>query len=247
MDGIIYVFHGSKVKEANEQAIAFIHQIIRKVDRPIQEIAFLEKANPTIPDAFENCVRLGAKNIIVIPVLLLTAAHIKEDIPNEINNLLKQYPEVKASIGKAIGVHEKLIEILVERLDETQVTMKEDAAVLLVGRGSSDPDVKTDLICIGDMLQKKIKKRVGVCFLAAAQPSLSEGLDWAKKSTSKQTFVIPYLLFTGVLMKKLEQTIDQDEQNDFKWILCPSLGYHPILEDIILEQIHEMLIKLNTK
>ena len=78
--------------------------------------------------------------------------------------------------------------------------------VLLVGRGSSDPDVKRDLTRIGEMLEQRSPvKRVEVCFLTAAKPSFQESLEEAKRSGAKQVFVIPYLFFTGILMGKIEK------------------------------------------
>ena len=80
--------------------------------------------------------------------------------------------------------------------------------VLLVGRGSSDPDVKRDLTRIGKCLKQRcIIKHVEVCFLTAAEPSFQEGLEGSNESGAEQVFVIPYLFFTGILMKKIEKYI----------------------------------------
>ena len=183
---------------------------MKRVDIPIQEIGFLELTEPTIAGGFERCVKKGATTIIAIPILLLTAAHAKIDIPNELTNLKLRFPEVEVKLGQPIGVHEKMIDLLLERVADTKIPIKEDSKVLLVGRGSSDPDVKRDLTRIAEMLkQRSTVKRVEVCFLTAAKPSFQEGLEEAKRSGAKQVFVIPYLFFTGILMGRIENSIKQ--------------------------------------
>ena len=242
MKAVLYICHGSRRSEANEQAISFIHQIMKRVDFPIQEISFLELSEPTIAGGFERCVQKGATTIMAIPILLLTAAHAKMDIPNELTKLQLRFPDVEVKFGQPIGVNEKMIDLLLERIEDTKSPIKEESMVLLVGRGSSDPDVKRDLTRIGEMLkQRSPVKRVEVCFLTAAKPSFQESLEEAKRSGAKQVFVIPYLFFTGVLMGRIENSIQKGNiDQKTEWILCRFLGYHPIIEEIFYEQIIEM-------
>lgn len=248
MDAILYICHGSRVKQAADEAVAFIHKVMQKVDAPIQEIGFLELAEPSISESFERCVEQGATTIIAVPILLLTAAHAKEDIPAELAQLQARNPEIEIKLGSPIGVHEKMINILLERINETSIPIKQNAMVLLVGRGSSDPDVKIDLTMIGKLLeQKSVMKQVEVCFLSAAEPSFEQGLERTKQVEVEQVFVIPYLFFTGILMKKIEKTIHKTSRgNGPDYILCDYLGYHPIIEEILYDQIIELQHKKDT-
>jgi len=242
MNAILYICHGSRVKQAADEAIGFIQKVMQKVDLPIQEIGFLELAEPGLAEGFERCVKRGATTIIAVPILLLTAAHAKEDIPAELRSLQARFPEIDVRLGNPIGVHEKMIDILIERVNETSIPIKENAMVLLVGRGSSDPDVKRDLAMIGKMLEQKSNiKRVEVCFLSAAEPSFEQGLDRTKQASTEQVFVIPYLFFTGILMKKIERMINQMNTGQGPdYVLCEYLGYHSIIEDILYEKIMEL-------
>ena len=52
MKAVLYICHGSRIREANEQAISFIQQVMKRVDIPIQEIGFLELSEPTIAARF---------------------------------------------------------------------------------------------------------------------------------------------------------------------------------------------------
>lgn len=242
MDAILYICHGSRVPKACEQAISFIQKCMERNTAPIQEYCFLELAEPTIEEAYEKCVERGATTIKAIPVLLLTAAHAKEDIPGELVKVQSKFPHVKLQYGRPIGVHGKMVDILIERIQDTNVELTKDSMVLLVGRGSSDPDVKRDLNEIAEMLKSKVGLDcVEAVFLTAASPSFEDGLQLAKESGYKRIFIIPYLLFTGILMLSMQKTIKNFASNDEQeFILCNYLGYHPSIEDMLMERIHEL-------
>lgn len=238
MQAVLYVCHGSRVKEACEQARFFVTQCMEKVDAPIQEVCFLELAEPSIAEGFAACVEKGATHIAVVPVLLLTAAHAKEDIPQELQAVQREYPHIAVTYGQPFGVHEQIIPILLERIKQERIG--EDAMVLLVGRGSSDPDVKRDMRQIADLLQAFYPfQKVDICFLAAVDPNFEEGLAKSLTYGYKQVFVVPYLLFTGILMKGMERTIRRFGREEL--ILCSYLGYHPNLQNVLAERAAEAI------
>ncbi|UQD51890.1 sirohydrochlorin chelatase [Bacillus methanolicus] len=242
MEAILYICHGSRVKKACEQAIEFIKKCMAQNPVSIQEYCFLELAAPTIEEAYERCVQRGATKIVVIPVLLLTAVHAKEDIPNELERIRKRFPNVEMVYGRPIGVHHQMIDILIERLHETREEISEDSMVLLIGRGSSDPDVKRDLTEIAQLLKRKAGlKRVDTCYLTAAKPGLEEALFTAKQSSYRKIFIIPYLLFTGILMNNIKKTIKaRFAEGQKEYILCNYLGYHPLIGNILKERFTEL-------
>jgi sirohydrochlorin ferrochelatase len=241
MNAVIYICHGSRVATGREQAAAFIKKCMNRVKVPIQEYCFLELASPTIEDAFISCINKGATKIAVIPVLLLTAAHAKKDIPNELDRLSSLYPNVHVKYGSPIGVNPKMVEPLIDRIKEIGEDITENSMVLLVGRGSSDTDVKRDLNNVASLLKEKTDiGKVDTCFLTAATPSLEEGLQSASESNFEKIFVIPYLLFTGVLLKHINKVIETHPFSR-KFYLCNYLGYHSAIEEILVEKAELLL------
>jgi sirohydrochlorin ferrochelatase len=238
MEAVLYICHGSRVKKAQEQALAFIRTCMAENPAPIQTHCYLEMATPTIEAAFKECVKQGATTISAIPVLLLTAGHAKIDIPQELLRLNKLFPEIKIKYGQPIGVHPAITDILFQRIEETNQEIGSDSTVLLVGRGSSDSAVIADLTEIANMLKKRLGIiRVEACFLAAANPSFETALQHALNRHSKKIFVIPYLLFSGMLMKKIEKTVHQTQHPTKPVILCDNLGYHPLIKNIVFERV----------
>lgn len=243
MQAVLYVCHGSRVAKACEEANSFIERCKIKVPCPIQEICFIEHAEPDIKAGIDRCVQKGATHIIVLPVLLLAAGHAKFDIPNAIQKAKQRYPHLKFAVSDPFGVNDKMIDILMERITEQAIPIDNRSMVLLVGRGSSDPDTKRDMEAIAKRLQQKANiPAVDVCFLAAAQPSLADSLQKASDSSYETIFIVPYLLFTGILMKKIEAQLRALPKSKHQWILCRYLGYHPLLEELVQEKVNQQIV-----
>ncbi|HBZ08304.1 MAG TPA: sirohydrochlorin chelatase [Bacillus bacterium] len=242
MQAVLYVAHGSRLKAGVAEAIEFIEKVKFNVDAPIQEICFLELAEPGISEGISKCVERGASHIAIIPILLLTAVHAKKDIPEKIEVGKQIYPHVRFTYGTTIGVHPKIIESLYDRIIEKKTALDADAVVLLVGRGSSDPLVKQDLTRIGNLLKKNYSfQQVEVSFLYGASPHVDEALNLLLNSAKKQIFVIPYLLFSGLLKNGVEKKIKRLSDPNHSIILCDSIGDHPNIQEVIAERVKEAI------
>ncbi|WP_100331150.1 sirohydrochlorin chelatase [Bacillus xiapuensis] len=239
MKAVLYICHGSRVKKGCQEALDFIERCKPLTDVKIQEACFLELAEPTIEQGFSRCVERGATEIIVFPFLLLEAGHAKKDIPAALSKVSAKFPKVRTVYKKPVGVHEKMIDILIERMTEKGVPVSREASVLIVGRGSSDPQTAADFQRIRQLFRSKTKLNdVNICFLAAATPAFSAELQRLSEKETKQIWVLPYLLFTGILMKKMEKDI-QELSASTPVFLCSYLGYHPHLCHVIAERIAE--------
>jgi sirohydrochlorin ferrochelatase len=242
MKAVLYICHGSRVKEGCEQAIKFVQQVQKEISIPIQEIGFLELARPTIKDAFLRCLEKGADEVYVIPILLFAAGHVKTDIPKILLKLQISYPSVSILYGEPLGVHSCVSEILTNRIKETGVPVKDKAGVLLVARGSRDKDMQNDFRELARQFQQKTEYfYVKTSFLTGTSPSFEQALDeMASDSRLDQLFVLPYLLFTGLLIKGMEKKLGAlDTTKDV--ILCRYLGYDPLLKKVVKERVENAL------
>jgi sirohydrochlorin ferrochelatase len=243
MQAILYVCHGSRVAKARAEAGDFVKRCKANIDVPIQELCFIELAYPDIITGIDICVQKGATRIVVLPILLLSAGHAKHDIPEAIRQAKQRHPHLEIVLGKPFGVHETMIDIVVDRIKEQAVPLDHESMILLIGRGSSDPDTKRDIAAIAKLLQERTNvPRVDICFLAAIRPTLEDGLYEASCSSYKKIFVVPYLLFTGVLMKTIEKKLRSFQSSYKQWILCNYLGYHPFLQNMMKENAEALLL-----
>jgi sirohydrochlorin ferrochelatase len=244
MNALLFICHGTRLHQGRTEAEDFVKQCMTSVEVPIKEICFLELAEPTISQGFETCVNKGATSISVVPVFLLAANHVKKDIPKELLRLQRKNPETEIVYGRAFGVHEAISHLLWEKLSNAAMTSVDTSRYLLVGRGSTDPDVKRDLERIASNFQKHYGiPRIQVCFLTGSEPSFEDMLSSSGFAQDK-TVVIPYLLFSGLLINGMKLTIKRYLQHSQQQVhLCDTLGYHPILKDVLLARINETLHK----
>lgn len=243
MQAVLYVSHGSRCQEAQAQVAELMVRSMHKVDVPIQEYCFLELAKPTMLEGIFRCIERGATRIAVVPLLLLSAGHAKHDIPKLLKKMQVHFPNIKFTYGRPLGVHDAIIDIVIERMLEKQTSIEKEACILLVGRGSSDPDTKRYFHEIEQQLKRKTAvANITTCYLAACEPDFKTGLASVLDSHAKQVFVIPYLLFTGVLMQRMEQVIAQLPDCNRTVFLCKHLYFHQNIVQLLLERVRETMI-----
>lgn len=201
MKGIVYIGHGSRLQEGNEQFIQFIQSVMKERNERIQKLAFLELTTPTISDAVTETIIEGATEIMIVPVLLFAAAHYKRDIPLEIAKMKNQYPHISFSVVQPFSTHPHMVKLVVKRIRETMPM--QGSSVLLVGRGSSDFQPIHELQQIGAAVEQKLSLPVSCSFLTKGTPSFTAELKTIT-STASHVYVMPYLLFTGLLLQKIK-------------------------------------------
>ncbi|MED3563254.1 sirohydrochlorin chelatase [Bacillus xiapuensis] len=240
MKAILYIGHGTRSKKGAEEVKSFLNRVIERVDTLIQEVSFLELTEPSIEEGFRRCVERGATEMTVVPIFLLAAGHIKEDIPNVLSALSEQYPEVRVNVRNPFGVQDEILNAIAELVREAAGKVTPQDAVLIVGRGSSDPSIHTAFTMIASGIKERLQtNHVSVCYLAAAEPRLPEGFEAAMESSAGRVIVIPYLLFSGLLLAEVNQMV-RKKQNEREIICTGQLSRHRVIEDIVVEGFDEI-------
>jgi len=114
---ILLMGHGSRVAEANNALYAIAEMVKAETGCPIVEVSFREQHPPNIQGGIDACVARGASRILLMPYFLFAGAHVLEDLPAEMVAAAKRHPGLEMMLGKPLGVHRKLAEIVCERLD----------------------------------------------------------------------------------------------------------------------------------
>lgn len=117
--GILLIGHGSRAEGANDGIYQVAKLVQAQAGYPIVELGFMGLNPPSISDGIQRCIALGAKKIIIIPYFLHLGVHMQHDLPRTVAQLQEQHPDVQLVLGKHIGFHHKLVEIVIERINET--------------------------------------------------------------------------------------------------------------------------------
>ncbi|HUR52282.1 MAG TPA: CbiX/SirB N-terminal domain-containing protein, partial [Mycobacteriales bacterium] len=100
-----------------------------------------------------------------------------------------------------------LLEDLAERLAAAvPVQAWPDTAVVLVGRGATDPDANAEVAKVARLLlEGRGLGTVETSFVSLAEPGVPAALDRAERLGFKRVVVLPYFLFAGVLPDRIVQ------------------------------------------
>lgn len=171
---------------------------------------FLELTPPTIPDAIAELARSGARAIVVVPLMLLAARHAKDDIPALLTQERRSYPQLPITYGRDLGPHPHLLATVEDRIGAVlSRDERDDWTVLVVGRGSSDPDANAELHKIARLLwEGRGFAGVEACFVGITGPRVPDGLERCRRLGAHRILVVPYFLFTGVLEERIRAQAD---------------------------------------
>lgn len=114
---LIIVDHGSVVEEANELLLK-VAEMIRDDEAcgfDMVRYSHMELAGPTIAQTFDACVTEGANEIVVHPYFLFPGKHSRKDIPNMVKAAAEKHPHVLYRVTDPLGVHRKIVEVVLER------------------------------------------------------------------------------------------------------------------------------------
>jgi sirohydrochlorin ferrochelatase len=115
-------------------------------------------------------------------------------------------------------------------------------ALLIVDRGSREPDVRQELHEICSLA----KSRAGYdyadyCFLEVLPPFIAEGISRCTSSGAGFITVMPYFLYPGM---KLKDTVKQSamlgRDRKLKMAITKPLSYHPMMAQLIVDRINEL-------
>ena len=244
---ILVIGHGSRDVDALrefEQVAGHLQQ--RFPDRKI-ETGYLEFAKPVIADGIDKLVKQGVTEIIGLPGMLMAAGHAKNDIPSELNTLMADYDGLNITYATELGVQPKMIQAAAARIEECEIAFgddykREDTLLVVVGRGASDPDANSNISKITRMLEEGMGFGWAItCYSGVTSPLVDSALEKAHRLGYKKVIVFPYFLFTGRLIKRIHQWVDeyQEKHNDVQVVKASYLNDHPLVIDTFVDKLNE--------
>jgi len=116
---VLFLGHGSRARAAGEAMESVIEGVQRRAGYDVVAWGYLEFAEPTIIEGVRRCVAAGAGRIVAIPYFLHVGRHMIRDLPRVLREARQLYPDVEITMGRHIGLHGDLIEVLLDRIAES--------------------------------------------------------------------------------------------------------------------------------
>ena len=208
---LLVVGHGSRDPRGAKEFHELV-SLLRRNDPSLSiEGGFIELSRPPISECVERLVENGAREISAVPLMLLAAGHAKDDIPATLAREKIRHPEVGFHYGRALGIRPELLELMDGRISAVvPEEERAETAVLVVGRGSSDPDANSDLAKIARLFYEgRPYPLVETAFVSLAPPNVPEALARCERLGARRVVVFSYFLFTGVLEERIREQSGQ--------------------------------------
>ncbi len=202
---MLVVGHGSRDADGVEEFWTLAERIREAAGALPVEFGFIELATPLVDDALDRLVAAGPTDVVSVPLVLLAAGHLKNDGPAALARARMRHPDARFRMARDLGIHPVVLDVAEERIREALgETDPAETAVVLVGRGSSDPDAGADLYKVARLLADgRGLPMVEPAFIQVAQPDVPTALERCRRLGATTIVVAPFLLFTGRLLPRV--------------------------------------------
>ncbi|MGE5200506.1 MAG: sirohydrochlorin chelatase [Acidobacteriota bacterium] len=237
--------HGSRDEEAIREFERLAGALKARLPDHDVEAGYLEFARPVIREGLEALKRRGASRIVAVPGMLFAAAHVKNDLPWEINSFAAEHPEIELRFGRELAIEPKLLRAAADRIETAiSAAKREETVLLVVGRGTNDPDANSNIAKVARMLSEGMGFGwTEVAYSGVAHPRTDAALRRAARLGFPRIVVFPYFLFTGVLVKRIYEAADRvaAELPGIDIVKAPYLNDHPLVLDCFADRVRETM------
>ncbi|AEW93420.1 MULTISPECIES: sirohydrochlorin chelatase [Streptomycetaceae] len=247
---LLLVGHGTRDEAGAEAFRSFVRELGERNPQLPVGGGFIELSPPPLADAVAELVERGVRRFAAVPLVLVSAGHAKGDIPAALAREERRHPGTSYAYGRPLGPHPGLLKVLERRLDEAlgeSARTPADRArttVLLVGRGSTDPDANAEVFKVARLLwEGRGYANVETAFVSLAAPDVPSGLDRCARLGAERIVVLPYFLFTGVLPDRVRQQAQgwADAHPEVEVRHADVIGPTEELVELVMERYRETL------
>jgi sirohydrochlorin ferrochelatase len=112
---ILVVSHGSRSAEAIAEFDSVVELVRSRAHDYLVKGAHMVISEPDIPTAVAELATFEIRDIVVVPYFLFKGNHTKIDIPEILNSIKLNFPEIDIKLANPIGVEVLMADILVKR------------------------------------------------------------------------------------------------------------------------------------
>lgn len=116
MRALLVVAHGSRRSASNDEVRKLTDELrtLAGAEYAQVECAFLELAQPLIPEGIDDCIANGANEVVILPYFLSAGRHVVKDIPEIVAGAQARHPTVALRIAPYLGQAATLVTSLYE-------------------------------------------------------------------------------------------------------------------------------------
>ncbi|TVQ85627.1 MAG: sirohydrochlorin chelatase [Chromatiaceae bacterium] len=236
---ILLVGHGTRFPGGNAETEAFAARWrIRHPDWRI-ETCYLEWDAVLLDSGLDHAAA-EADEVLVLPLILNAAGHVKQEIPAAVAAARARHPRVHFRIGRHLGVGPVVLGLLQQRLDDLMADLAmpdpRTTGVILLGRGSSDPGANGELARLTRWLyEANDHDLVELAFTAVAWPRLETLVQRQVRLGMLNIGILPVYLFAGRLTERIAAQVEwlRTQYPRIRFGLTRHFGFEAPIHDLL--------------
>jgi sirohydrochlorin cobaltochelatase len=249
-DTILLVGHGSRDANGNREVEQFAQQWRAQHPKWRIELCFIEFADVLLDEGLANAAK-NSQRVIVIPLILNAAGHVKMEIPQHIAEARTHFPACQFIYAPHLGACDDILAILKRRLNTSMnaLDMPDPAStgIILLGRGSSDRQANGDVAKMARWLHELCLEKnsrhelVDIAFTGITYPRLERVVQRQIQQGVMQIVILPYYLFAGTLIERIKRQARalQQQYPQIRFHLGDYFGFEKEIFHLLDERAHE--------
>ena len=231
-DAVVLLGHGSRDPAGNAPLVDLAAEVGARLPGVAVSVGYVELAAPLLDDALTAAAGqaaadgglaghrtqrvadaagrseggAGDRRVVVVPLFLFAAGHVKNDLPLALARARERHPGVRFAASPPLAATAELI--ATARVEARVDGDPANTALIVAGRGSSDPDANAELYRVARLIAEGDPWMcVLPCFAGVASPDLPAALELAARARPRRIAVVPYLLFPGRVLTRLGEQL----------------------------------------
>lgn len=240
---ILLVGHGSRDINGNKEIEKFSEQWRAQHPDWNIEVCYIEFADVLLDEGFDTAAK-NSSTVLVIPLILNAAGHVKMEIPEHLEKARQRHPTVEFIYGKHLGVSMTLLTAVKRQLLKVMTSMAmpdpKSTGVIILGRGSSDKIANGEVAKLARwVFEERDHELVDIAFTGITYPRLETAVQRQIKQGMTQVVILPYYLFTGTLITRIAKQYKQIQTQypHVRFGLGDYLGFEPEIFKLLDENV----------
>ncbi len=242
---ILLVGHGSREAAGNCEVEDFANRWRASHPEWDIELCFIEFADVLLDAGLERSAE-RARRIIVVPLILNAAGHVKMEIPEQIEAARIRHPEAEFLYARHLSGCDAVLAILKRRVLAAMRSLDmpdpSTTGIILLGRGSSDRMANGDVAKMARWLFEETEHElVEPAFTGITHPRLERVVQRQARLGMTQIAVLPYYLFTGTLIERIKRQVGhlRTQYPRIRFALTDYFGFEDEIFRLLDERVRE--------
>jgi len=244
-EAVLLIAHGARDpgNEGNREVEEFAGIWRERHPEVSIQVCWIEHAPVLLEEGMDRAAAgLGEAGgrLLVLPLILNAASHVKSDIPQAIEAARECYPKVEFRYGYHLGTTDQLLKALRYRLHQAMVELAmpdpRTTGVVLLARGASDIEATGEVAKMAHWLYETTQHDLVLpAFTDVCFPRLEQVVQRLDRLGSSQIIVLPYYLFTGRLIKRIKRQVERLQSQYPRRVIRQAdyIGAHGQLLDLL--------------